>query len=546
MTPRSSLRPRTSRRAPREARACALRALLAWALLAVLLVPLWPQRAAAALPPAPAFTTAFAALVAGTQAVVRADGDCLRVRAAPSLAAQILECVPEGTRVSVLEGATQADGLAWQRVSTLRATGWAATQYLQDAGAAPPPAACPLAAGASASAAVAAAPAPAPPPPPPALAGSLPADGGFGLVVWAGAATAAIAAAAEAGGCALRSVWATDDAGAFIHYHFGAPAFVNQAWADHFAGGELPSGTALLARCESGDAAAANALRAASERASSLDSTDGADGTDSAVAQALVPAAAAAPPQRSGPQAIPNVSAYAGVIVDAASGAVLWEKRAHEPLPPASLTKIATAILAIESGKLDASVPIDIDARLMADSTVMGLRPGDCFRVRDLLYGLMLASGNDAALAIGRAVSGSDAAFVAQMNGLLGRLELRESRFVNPHGLDAAGHEASATDLALLSRYALSLPMFADVVRTSQWQAQGSRTVDVYNVNSFLARYGGADGVKTGFTEDAGRTLVASATRDGRRVIVTLLNAPARDDDAQLLLDWVFGNFSWR
>jgi D-alanyl-D-alanine carboxypeptidase len=182
----------------------------------------------------------------------------------------------------------------------------------------------------------------------------------------------------------------------------------------------------------------------------------------------------------------------------------------------------------------------------MTDSTVMGLRPGDCFQLRDLVYGLLLPSGNDAALAVGRAVAGSDAAFVEQLNALLRRLELRESRFANPHGLHEPGHVASASDLALLARYAMSLPAFAEVVRTGQWQVQGSRALDVFNTNSFLGRYAGADGVKTGFTEEAGRTLVASATRGGRRVIVALMNAPARYDDAQLLLDWVFGNFSWR
>ncbi|MBM4416342.1 MAG: D-alanyl-D-alanine carboxypeptidase, partial [Chloroflexi bacterium] len=376
---------------------------------------------------------------------------------------------------------------------------------------------------------------PPPPPPPPALQGSLPNDGGFGLVVWAGGGTNAIATAAEAGGCTVRSVWVTDQDGGFIHFHFGAPEFVNAAWAKRFPAGEVPGGIALLARCDAGGNAASSALRATPAAASA-----------DVVALPLVPAAAVPPPQRSGPRAIPNVSAYAGAIVDAASGAVLWEKRAHEPLAPASLTKIATAVLAIERGNLDASVPIDVDARLMTDSTVMGLRPSDCFRMRDLLYGLMLTSGNDAALAIGRAVAGSDAAFVEQMNALMTRLELRESRFVNAHGLDVAGHAASTLDLALLSRYALTLPVFADIVRASQWRAQGSRTIDVYNINGFLARYSGADGVKTGFTEDAGRTLVASATRGGRRVIVTLMNAPARYDDAQLLLDWVFENFTWR
>jgi D-alanyl-D-alanine carboxypeptidase len=176
----------------------------------------------------------------------------------------------------------------------------------------------------------------------------------------------------------------------------------------------------------------------------------------------------------------------------------------------------------------------------MVGSSLMGLLPGDCFQLRDLVYGLMLPSGNDAALAIARHITGSDAAFVDAMNALLARLELKDSHFVNPHGLDAKGHVASAHDLALLANYAMTLPFFEQVVSARQWTARGSRVIALPNVNGFLSGYAGADGVKTGFTDGAGRTLVASATRNGKRVFVALLNAPNRYEDAGKLMDWAF------
>lgn len=258
----------------------------------------------------------------------------------------------------------------------------------------------------------------------------------------------------------------------------------------------------------------------------------------------LPPPWAAAPVQR-GSASPPDISAAAAVVLDEASGAVLYEKEAHQPLPPASLTKIVTAILALERGNLDAWVETDVDSRQMGRGTVMGLLPGDHFPLRDLLYGLMLPSGNDAALAIGRSFAGSDEAFVAEMNTFVRRLGLRDSHFANPHGLGGQDHVASAYDLALLSRYAMSLPTFSEIVAARSWRAQGSREITMRNINSFLFSYPGADGVKTGYTWRAGQTLAASATRRGHRLYVVVLNAPRRDDDARRLLDWAFANFSW-
>jgi D-alanyl-D-alanine carboxypeptidase len=259
----------------------------------------------------------------------------------------------------------------------------------------------------------------------------------------------------------------------------------------------------------------------------------------------LIPAASAPAPVNAGGAEPPAISALSAVVMDEASGEVLYDRDAHRALAPASLTKIATAIVALERGDMDALVEADVDSTQMRSSTVMGLLPGDTFRLRDLMYGLMLPSGNDAALAIGRAVAGSDAAFVAQMNLLAARLGLRDTRFENPHGLGNRRHLTSAYDLALLTRYAMTFPLFRELAGTGGWKAEGSRTLWLGNLNTFLFTYPGADGVKTGYTRSAGKTIVASAVRNGHRLYAVVLNAPNREQDAAALLDWAFANFRW-
>jgi D-alanyl-D-alanine carboxypeptidase (penicillin-binding protein 5/6) len=258
----------------------------------------------------------------------------------------------------------------------------------------------------------------------------------------------------------------------------------------------------------------------------------------------LLPAAWNAPPIM-GDTPPPPVTAAAVAVLDEASGALLYESASNDRRAPASLTKIATAIIALERGNLDAAVAVDVDSRTMTRSTVMGLIPGDVFTLRDLLYGMMLPSGNDAALAIGRHLAGSDAAFVAEMNALADRLGLWDTHFANPHGLGAPDHLTSARDIAMLSRYAMSVPGFAEIVATGTWTASGSRTLSFYNINGFLYTYPGADGLKTGYTRRAGQTIVASAMRNGHRLYVVLLNAPQREADARALMDWAFASTVW-
>ena len=241
----------------------------------------------------------------------------------------------------------------------------------------------------------------------------------------------------------------------------------------------------------------------------------------------------------------PAITAQAGVVVDGETGRVLYDLGAHQRRAPASTTKIMTALLAIEHGGLDDTVISDVDGSTMVGSSVMGLRPGLPITVRDLLYGLMLPSGNDAALVLAEHDDGSVAAFVDEMNRKAADLGLKDTHFANPHGLDAPEHYSSAYDLARLARVAMASPEFAQIVSTQWWHLAPPSDYDLHNGNSLLATYRGADGVKIGWTEAAGWTLVASATRGGRRLFAVVLDSADRDADAAALLDWAFGSYQW-
>jgi hypothetical protein len=241
----------------------------------------------------------------------------------------------------------------------------------------------------------------------------------------------------------------------------------------------------------------------------------------------------------------PLPSAESAVIVDGESGAVLYARSGHARLPQASTTKIMTAIVALENGRLDDRFTVDVDStRLyqMTESTVMGLMPGQTMSLETLLYGLMLPSGNDAAIAIARRVGGSEEGFVAMMNAKAQALGLRDTQFKNPHGLDADGHYSSAYDLAMLARYGFQNPKFAALAAARHWTGDG---FDLWNLNKLLATYPGADGVKPGFTDNAGRCLVGSAVRDNHRVFVTVMRSSDTTSDSRALLDYAFDSFRW-
>lgn len=255
---------------------------------------------------------------------------------------------------------------------------------------------------------------------------------------------------------------------------------------------------------------------------------------------------AAAPGERP-----PHISASAAVLIDATTGQILYERRAHEKRPPASTTKIMTAILALEMGRLDDTVTVSAHAADTEGSS-MYLRAGDRYPLRDLLAGLLLVSGNDAAEAIAEHIAGSVADFAILMTARARTLGLDDTRFRNPHGLTEPGHYSSAFDLAMMARHALRDERFADLVCRGHAEACGTdrsgRTIlqDLYNTNRLLFSYQWADGVKTGTTAAAGNCLVASATRYGQRLISVVLDSGDRWGDSVRLLEYGFRNYALR
>jgi hypothetical protein len=241
----------------------------------------------------------------------------------------------------------------------------------------------------------------------------------------------------------------------------------------------------------------------------------------------------------------PLPTGESAVVIDAESGAVLYAKNAHAHLPEASITKIMTAIVAIENGQLSDRFKVDVDSNALAastESTIMGLMPGDEVSLETLLYGLMLPSGNDAAIAIAKHVGGSEQNFVQMMNDKALAMGLHDTQFKNPHGLDVSGHYSSAYDLAVMARYGMANPTFYSVVSARHWTGDG---FDLWNLNKLLPVYAGADGVKPGFTDNAGRCLVGSAVRDNHRVIVVDLRSQDPTSESRALLDYAFNGFRW-
>lgn len=242
----------------------------------------------------------------------------------------------------------------------------------------------------------------------------------------------------------------------------------------------------------------------------------------------------------------PPLEGEAALIMDAATGRVVFQRNAHQRRAPASTTKIMTAIIALERGRLDHR--ITIAERHLSEGSLMGLLVGDVVTVDDLLWGLLLNSGNDAALALAEAVAGSVEAFVAMMNQKAAELGLGDTHFVNPHGLDEPDHYSSAYDLAVMARYALGMPRFAQMVATESLKLETARAYYLRNTNQLLRlpdRVPGVDGVKTGLSDECGECLVASVTRHGHRVIVVVLGSEDRVEATIPLIDYAFSGFIW-
>jgi D-alanyl-D-alanine carboxypeptidase (penicillin-binding protein 5/6) len=238
-----------------------------------------------------------------------------------------------------------------------------------------------------------------------------------------------------------------------------------------------------------------------------------------------------------------SVQAHAALLMDANTRKVLWERRRDLPLAPASTTKILTALIILEQSKPAELVTIPMDSTTAGGGSAR-LRAGERLSVEQLLYAMMLASANDAAIALAQHAAGSVPRFVSLMNERARKLGALRSSFRSPIGLPQKGHLTTAFDLAMITREALQHPLFRAVAaaRTYSWRS-AAWSGELKNSNALLERYPGAMGVKTGQTREAGFCLVAAAERGDKRLIAVLLKSsePAVWQDAKMLLDYGFG-----
>ena len=244
-----------------------------------------------------------------------------------------------------------------------------------------------------------------------------------------------------------------------------------------------------------------------------------------------------------------NIDSPSAVVIDNASGRVLYEKNAYQKRAMASLTKIMTSILLVENCSMDEKIKVPAQATWQGGSTV-GLKKDDMVSVKSLLYGMLLPSGNDCACTVAIYLGGTIEGFAKMMNQKALDIGAKDTNFVTPHGLDDPNHYSTAYDLALITKYALQNKYINEAVNTVQANIDfGSFSKTLTNTNALLRKYPYIDGVKTGFTNNANRCLIASATKDDFRIIAVVLGADTtekRFGDAKNLIDATFERYKIR
>jgi D-alanyl-D-alanine carboxypeptidase (penicillin-binding protein 5/6) len=244
---------------------------------------------------------------------------------------------------------------------------------------------------------------------------------------------------------------------------------------------------------------------------------------------------------------VPAVQAASAVLMDADTRVVLLDKAMHERRPVASTTKVMTALLALEHGKLSDRVTVSPSVLSLERGSNVGLQPGDVVTMDDLLKSVLLASGNDAAVAVAEHIGGSVQGFADMMNARAAKLGAADTHFVNPHGLYDPNHYSSAYDLGLITAAAFAHPRFAELVASKVVEVSLSSApegvVQLINHNRLLWRADFVDGVKTGFVKESGHCLIASGSKNGWRLIAVVLDSPDMYADAKALLDYGFATF---
>jgi len=236
----------------------------------------------------------------------------------------------------------------------------------------------------------------------------------------------------------------------------------------------------------------------------------------------------------------PPTRSRAGMLQDRQSGAVLWQWNANQSLPMASVTKLMTVLVALETLSPDDVVTVP-KAAIIGNAS-MGLEAGQKVHVRTLLYGALLPSGNDAAMTLAIRAAGSEQAFVEKMNQRAAEWGLTATHFANPHGLDAPDHYASARDLSQLALRALNNPLIAEIVATPAITIEG---FNLTNTNQLLTTYPGAYGVKTGTTDNAGQVLIAAVKRPQGDALTVVMNSSDRFAETTGLMDFYFDHWVW-
>lgn len=242
---------------------------------------------------------------------------------------------------------------------------------------------------------------------------------------------------------------------------------------------------------------------------------------------------------------LPRVTARSAIVMEARTHQVIYERDAHAARFPASTTKIMTLIVALEKGNLDDVVTVSSHASGTEGSTIW-LEPGDQMTLRELLYGMMLRSGNDATVAVAEHIAGSVDAFAALMTQKAHEIGAVDTNFENANGLPSDNHYTTAYDLALITAYGYSLPGFEEIVSTKEisfpWVKDDTHLLR--NENQMLWLYEGGNGVKTGYTMDAGRCLVSGAKRDGVQLVSVVLDSNWMWNDSILLLNYGFSHLA--